>query len=221
MFRIIGIVLLLVLFGLEAVAVPELRIAAIETRNPQGVFRSSLSAENLQSIHVWVQNLPLGEPCPSAVVVMDINEAETGEGLIAEQAASKEKAIEPGIQSDFVFFQSKKTGTGLFKLISTAEGVYRISATVQCKTEPLHARSFIFSLLSGQKLEIPESPLWLGALIGIAVSLFLWPKKTEAFFPGSRFSRSEKGPIFAQGKNRVFPAREKKLKSKIKNKESA
>ncbi len=177
--RTIGIILLLVLFGLQAAAVSELRIAGIETRNPQGEFRSGLSAENLQSIHVWVQNLPSGDLCPSATVAMDINEAETGESLIAEQATSSGQPIGSGSVGEFVFTQSESTGTGLFKLISTAEGVYRINARAKCNNEVQHSRSFIFSLVASQKLDIPETPLWLGALIGIAVSLFLWPKKNE------------------------------------------
>ncbi len=179
MHRAMGILFFLVLFGLQAAAVSELRIAGIEPRNPPGEFRSSLSAKDLNSISVLVQNLSSTENCDLAVVVMDINEAETGESLIAEQATSSGQTIGSGSVGEFVFTKNEDPGTGFFKLISTAEGAYRINARAKCNNEVQHSRSFIFSLTADQKLDIPETPLWLGALIGIAVSLFLWPEKNE------------------------------------------
>jgi hypothetical protein len=171
--RLFLLVLFVLLLAMPGWAAHELRISAIEPRNSEGKTTNNLSIQDFTSIRVLVQNRGDTE-CENAVVFLNITETDNEQSILANPPSETSPQIIPAAgQTGFVFMKSDTTGNDQFKLENASEGTYRITATVQCGIGTEHERSLVFSLFNRQNIDIPEIPLWSGALIGL-VSLFFF-----------------------------------------------
>lgn len=163
--------MVLVLFIPTAWAAPKIRVSAIEPYNQSDELQTTIPIDQLKDINIIVQNAG-DAPCTDATVEMDINQEESRNSVIINGPIVATQSMAAGSQAVFVF--TKDQQPNLFSLTSTPEGVYRITAIARCDTEWQHARALVFSVVSNQKTNVPESKPWVVLIIGLATVALLF-----------------------------------------------